>query len=466
MTQVSHIRKTILGMDVRSHACALSIWNPHTMSSEKLAEFCLPGDISREAFLSETDAFAEVFDQLGQELSWRGAERPKYVLCIPDSFTIKDRMRLRKMAEASGIGIGHLISESDAAAIASLRTDSHEGLKMIVNLQKLHVTCSLYSIEDHMLELLEKSSCSRGGRLEVALYQCMQRFSGTAFMDRGVFSAPGTVLLIGTDGEASMAEIILRRWLNGLAGSERTRFYISGASGDIYARGTGLYAGMLEGYLRPVFRETLMPHCVYVGGDEIIRQLPRESRIPFEKVLPVSDKATGSGRMLLYEQLEDGSLEAFADCAVQSRDSSDIAEVHVVCDSEKHFSIRSGEEGDGPDAKDSVTRPVEREEETDLLLRFVEVADSLEYGMQGIQDPEDPHLVGLRHIFRQMTDTFAACGLERYGEAGETFDPQIHNAVVHVTDIDLPENCIRQVVQSGYRKDGKILRYASVVVAN
>ena len=465
MTQVSRIRETILGMDVRSHACALSIWNPQTMSSEKLAEFRLPGDISREAFFSEPDAFAEVFDQLGQELAWRGAERPKYVLCIPDSFTIKDRMHLRKMAEASGTGIEHLIPESDAAAIATRRTYRHEGSEMIVNLQKTHVSCSLYSVGDHVLELLEKSSGRRGERLEVALYQCIQRFSGTAFMDGGIFCAPGMVLLIGTDEDARMAEIILRRWLSGLAGGERTRFYTAGASGDIYAHGTGLYAGMMEGYLRPIFRETLMPNSVYVGGDEIIRQLPRESGIPFEKVLPVSDKA-GSGRMMLYEQLEDGSLEAFADCAVQSKDSSCSAEVHVICDPEKLFSIRSGEEGDGQDARGSMPDPVKHEEETDLLLRFVQVADSLEYGMQGIQDPEDPHLVGLRHIFRQMTDTFAACGLERYGEAGEAFDPQIHNAVVHVTDIDLPENCIRQVVQSGYRKDGKILRYASVVVAN
>ena len=99
---------------------------------------------------------------------------------------------------------------------------------------------------------------------------------------------------------------------------------------------------------------------------------------------------------------------------------------------------------------------------SETLLRFMEVADSLEYGIQGISDPEDAHLAGLKNILRQMTDIFAAYGIERYGCVGETFDPKIHNAVYHITDIDLPEQSIHQVVQSGYRSGERILRFASL----
>ena len=57
-------------------------------------------------------------------------------------------------------------------------------------------------------------------------------------------------------------------------------------------------------------------------------------------------------------------------------------------------------------------------------------------------------------------------GVEIFGEAGETFDPNLHNAVMHIDDENLGENTISQVFQKGFKIGEKIVRFAMVQVAN
>ena len=73
---------------------------------------------------------------------------------------------------------------------------------------------------------------------------------------------------------------------------------------------------------------------------------------------------------------------------------------------------------------------------------------------------------GIEMILKSFNEMLAKNNVTAYGEAGEEFDPNIHNAVMHVEDESLGENVIAEVFQKGYRKDEKILRYAMVKVAN
>ena len=57
-------------------------------------------------------------------------------------------------------------------------------------------------------------------------------------------------------------------------------------------------------------------------------------------------------------------------------------------------------------------------------------------------------------------------GVEGFGEAGEEFDPNLHNAVLHVDDESMGESVIAEVLMKGYKKGEKIIRYAMVKVAN
>ena len=68
--------------------------------------------------------------------------------------------------------------------------------------------------------------------------------------------------------------------------------------------------------------------------------------------------------------------------------------------------------------------------------------------------------------FNQLVGIFTNLGVEIFGAEGETFDPNLHNAVMHIDDENLGENVIAQVFQKGFKLGDKIVRFAMVQVAN
>ena len=68
-------------------------------------------------------------------------------------------------------------------------------------------------------------------------------------------------------------------------------------------------------------------------------------------------------------------------------------------------------------------------------------------------------MTGLKEILSKL-------GVEEIPALGETFDPNLHNAVMHVEDDDASENTIVEVFQTGFQSGGKVIRFAMVKVAN
>ena len=73
---------------------------------------------------------------------------------------------------------------------------------------------------------------------------------------------------------------------------------------------------------------------------------------------------------------------------------------------------------------------------------------------------------GIKAIVSQIDTAMEKLGIEKFGEAGDAFDPMLHNAVMHVEDENLGENVIAEVFQKGYKKGDRIIRHAMVKVAN
>ena len=69
-------------------------------------------------------------------------------------------------------------------------------------------------------------------------------------------------------------------------------------------------------------------------------------------------------------------------------------------------------------------------------------------------------------IAKSVEGVFAKLGVEAVGAPGETFDPNLHNAVMHIEDDSLGEGEIVNVFQKGYKKGGRIIRFAMVKTAN
>lgn len=73
---------------------------------------------------------------------------------------------------------------------------------------------------------------------------------------------------------------------------------------------------------------------------------------------------------------------------------------------------------------------------------------------------------GVEMILASAPELFAKIGVTAFGEAGDTFDPNIHNAVMHEENEEYGEGVITDVFQKGYRLGDKIIRFAMVKVAN
>ena len=73
---------------------------------------------------------------------------------------------------------------------------------------------------------------------------------------------------------------------------------------------------------------------------------------------------------------------------------------------------------------------------------------------------------GVQMTLKQFEDSMTRLGVTAFGERGEDFDPNIHNAVMQVEDSELGESQIAEVLQKGYQKGDKVIRYAMVKVAN
>ena len=102
----------------------------------------------------------------------------------------------------------------------------------------------------------------------------------------------------------------------------------------------------------------------------------------------------------------------------------------------------------------------------DTVKAFLAVYDNLERAVATDADPDSPHRKGLELIFSQFKEILKKLGVEEMEALGQPFDPQRHNAVMHIESEDLGENVVSQVFQAGFTLDGKVVRFALVQVAN
>ena len=101
----------------------------------------------------------------------------------------------------------------------------------------------------------------------------------------------------------------------------------------------------------------------------------------------------------------------------------------------------------------------------DAIEKLLPVYDNLERALN--QPTEDAaYKKGVEMTMTQLVSIFEGLGVEIYGAAGDTFDPNLHNAVMHTEDDTLGENTIAQVFQKGFKMGEKIIRFAMVQVAN
>ena len=106
-----------------------------------------------------------------------------------------------------------------------------------------------------------------------------------------------------------------------------------------------------------------------------------------------------------------------------------------------------------------------QEAKADTVVKILPVFDNLERAVNQPTEDEaykkgvEMTMSGLREVMKDM-------GITEFGEVGDPFDPNMHNAVMHTEDESLGENVISQVFQKGFKVGDRVLRFAMVQVAN
>ena len=101
----------------------------------------------------------------------------------------------------------------------------------------------------------------------------------------------------------------------------------------------------------------------------------------------------------------------------------------------------------------------------DAVAKMLPVYDNLERALN--QPTEDAAFKkGVEMTMAELVKIFTGLGVEIFGEKGDQFDPNLHNAVMHIDDESMEENTIAMVFQKGFKIGDKVVRFAMVQVAN
>ena len=104
----------------------------------------------------------------------------------------------------------------------------------------------------------------------------------------------------------------------------------------------------------------------------------------------------------------------------------------------------------------------------DVITKILPVVDNFERGLQTV--PEDlkdsPFEDGMEKIYKQLMKTLEDMGVKPIEAVGKEFDPNFHNAVMHIDDENLGENVVVAELQKGYTYRDSVIRHSMVQVAN
>lgn len=104
----------------------------------------------------------------------------------------------------------------------------------------------------------------------------------------------------------------------------------------------------------------------------------------------------------------------------------------------------------------------------DIIEKILPIVDNFERGLGSVPEEEKnaPFVEGMEKIYKQLMTTLESVGVKPIEAVGQEFNPDFHNAVMHVEDEELGENIIAEEFQKGYMYRESVVRHSMVKVAN
>ncbi|MBQ3557117.1 MAG: nucleotide exchange factor GrpE [Oscillospiraceae bacterium] len=170
-----------------------------------------------------------------------------------------------------------------------------------------------------------------------------------------------------------------------------------------------------------------------------------------EQTAPETEQATVEAEVEQTEQVEtpDPAAEAAAKLAEQEDKFLRLAAEY------DNFRKRTAKEREA----------LWTEVKANTAAAFLPVYDNLERAIKQ-ETADEAYKKGVEMTMNQLKEVFTSLGIEEIPALGQTFDPNLHNAVMHIDDENFGENEIAEVFQAGFRCGEKVIRFSMVKVAN
>ena len=188
------------------------------------------------------------------------------------------------------------------------------------------------------------------------------------------------------------------------------------------------------------------------------KEVPQEEAPPAEEAPEAAEKAEkapkGRKKKEKTYTLTQAQMEA-AELAAKQLESVKDQFVRLTAEYD-NYRKRTAKE------KDSLYQDAK----ADTIKEFLAVYDNLQRAVSTEGDEDSPHKKGLEMIFHQYQEILKKLGVTEIEAQGAPFDPEKHNAVMHIDDENFGENVVSQVFQAGFMLGDKVIRHAIVQVAN
>ena len=156
--------------------------------------------------------------------------------------------------------------------------------------------------------------------------------------------------------------------------------------------------------------------------------------------------------------------EKESETEAQTEDSADTCADKATGDSEKYLRLLA--EYDNFRKRSAKEREnIYTDVRVDTVTKFLPVYDNLKRALE-TETADEAFKKGVEMTFNQLGEVFKKLGVEEIEAVGKTFDPMLHNAVMHIEDDAYGENVIVQELEKGFKLGDKVIRFSMVKVAN
>ena len=470
--------KSVIGVHFWERQARLSLCDADSVST---AAIDLPSDIKRLNIVASDFAIKKALELIDTFIKENlGISDYSLVICISDDTGLKEIQGLYRSAAQCGIEIVKTVTETMAMAYYSYVEFGAAGPVLMAFASPAKLSVADYYMDEGTVERLDTYIAGRWNGSSIQKAAFINPLSNRLF---DVTDSP-IVYCAGTMDRCLNFDQSLKNYISSTNTFYNRDIEFQMVDSQAVIEGIGFMCGKIE--MREAFLglkeiDTLSPYelLVSINGEmyPIINAdsvIPTREEIEIEKY-PESDKPYDDIR--LYERRIQGFTEIC--CMHVPKEKAELLyrkpiKLSVASDICRHLEIKiTAVLGDNSiilhvpdDIFDGQEEEVVQEKVEDFITRFLPVVDDLEYAIKYTKDADSPYIQGIMKTYNKALQILSDNNVQIIMGEGEPFDYNVQTAVAHVSDVELPDNTVKQVMQAGYMYKGKVLRPASVIVAN